>query len=623
MLSEKRARRLARRAGRRHRDGSRGWRARRAWRRLTEAGDRGDASAVEAAWQAWLREPGDELWALLSHWREPAALAGAAFGAAVEPDRAPSGGAAIGAFCARHGMAPGDAVARALFFSLTGQDAQRRAMDPDGRLLAAAYHAASQSAQAAVREAISGSGDLDLVRVIAGQRDRGAPLTADERPYLAGQLAGRRDWPGLWRLIQDFPLAEAVAATRVFPGGWRPADEAEQRLLGLLAAASPDTITQVASGAARRVTVRDTFLDDIAFSPDGSQLAVAERSGIIAVYDIAGDRLIRHYRTKRVGICQVLHLGDAVVHAEPDEDKDLWHVVRNGWPGSREVLLTTHLAVGPPALAHVPGGFAAAHWESLWFGTAGGSGLRQVRLPDLGLAKLVHQMTADPATGRLAVATVASPGMSQLTVLDADLRVLGQVLDGHTRWLGFCGPGLLLAKGWRGGGGSWALRSWYVASPLVAGAVRDIDDAATVRTLPRSRQAAVSPGNTAFLDADTLIPVAGPPGLGHVAPYVSPGGEYAAVHRRIRGSRVVIDVYDLRLSEIARLAAAPLASAGPADLRAVTDAAALDVPPAVSEAIGVLRACLEQRFGADVTISRGTPEPAVDDIALSGGDLTC
>jgi hypothetical protein len=59
-LNGARATRLAGRATRRRRDGTRGVLARWAWSRLTAAADRGSQPAIDAVWRAWLRDPGDE-----------------------------------------------------------------------------------------------------------------------------------------------------------------------------------------------------------------------------------------------------------------------------------------------------------------------------------------------------------------------------------------------------------------------------------------------------------------------------------------------------------------------------------------------------------------------------------
>jgi hypothetical protein len=143
-----------------------------------------------------------------------------------------------------------------------------------------------------------------------------------------------------------------------------------------------------------------------------------------------------------------------------------------------------------------------------------------------------------------------------------------------------------------------------------------------VRPLPGLRKVAVFPGYTTFLDADTLTRAATPPGLEHAGPHVSPCGNYAAIPR-YADDFTDIEVRDLRLGEIAGLVSRPLASARPTDLQAVADAAALDVPSEVSEAISLLRACLEQRFGADITIGRGAPQRTGDDIGLSTRETAC
>ena len=83
---------------------------------------------------------------------------------------------------------------------------------------------AGPGTRAALREAIAGSGDLDLVHVVAaaGRPGRFAELTGDERQYLITQLAARGEWGLLWQFVLDLPLAEAVTAVRRFGVGWRP-----------------------------------------------------------------------------------------------------------------------------------------------------------------------------------------------------------------------------------------------------------------------------------------------------------------------------------------------------------------------------------------------------------------
>jgi len=112
------------------------------------------------------------------------------------------------------GLAPGKATQRALFFVLTGQRAQHRAEDPDGSLLAEAYREAREEQRAAVRQALAGADDLDLVRVIAGAgRGAVAAVTPWEASYLGGQFAVRRDWAGLLQFALGLPLAAAATGS--------------------------------------------------------------------------------------------------------------------------------------------------------------------------------------------------------------------------------------------------------------------------------------------------------------------------------------------------------------------------------------------------------------------------
>jgi hypothetical protein len=171
MLSERRAAWLARGAAWRRRDGSRRLLARPAWNRLVRAGDAGDQAAAEAVWRAWLQNPDDEGWELLTRWRPPSP-AEAACAAAI------TGNGAVAAFCARRGLAPADPARRAAFFLLTGQAGQLRAADPDGALLALAYAGAGQDERARLRAAMAGTGDFDLMRVVA-RGDRPRTVAAD------------------------------------------------------------------------------------------------------------------------------------------------------------------------------------------------------------------------------------------------------------------------------------------------------------------------------------------------------------------------------------------------------------------------------------------------------------
>jgi hypothetical protein len=340
MLSQARARRLARRAQRRRADSSRGLLARRAWQALTAAGDQGDEQAAEAAWQAWLREPGDDLWDALSRWRGRPALAQAAYAAATDPGRNAAARAVIGEFCTGRGLAPAGQIERAQFYLLTGQAAQLRAADPDGRLLAAAYQAATEQPRTAMREALAGTGGteaLDLARVIGGRHSPGAGLTPTERTYLTAQLTGRRDWAGLWRLIRDLPLADAVGAVRMIGDGWRPADDHGRELLRRLAGTDPSEIGRAREALLAPIAV-SIELDDAptrgAFSPDGRQLLVAMANHGLRyrgcrVFDLPGGTLVeRHDFPGAAPPGGMLHLGEAFLVVGRRLDVGVWELVR-------------------------------------------------------------------------------------------------------------------------------------------------------------------------------------------------------------------------------------------------------------------------------------------------------
>jgi hypothetical protein len=243
----------------------------------------------------------------------------------------------IGEFCTGRGLAPADQIQRAQFYLLTGQAAQLRAADPDGRLLAAAYQAAAEQPRAAMREALAGAGGLDLARVIGGQRSPAAGLTPMERSYLTAQLSGRRDWPGLWRLIRDLPLADAVGAARMIGDGWRPPDDHGREMLRRLAGTDPSEIGRARDALLAPIAV-SIELDDApthgAFSPDGRQLLVAmtndrEQYSGCRVFDLPGGTLVeRHDFPGSAPPGGLVHLGDAFLVVGRRVDAGVWELVR-------------------------------------------------------------------------------------------------------------------------------------------------------------------------------------------------------------------------------------------------------------------------------------------------------
>jgi hypothetical protein len=445
VLSTKRAARLARRATRQRDNGSRSARSWRAWRLLAEAGDRGDQNAIVAVWLVWLRDPGDELWEALARWRGADALTEDACQAVTQSYRPAAERASIAAFCIRRGLAPGDEIQRALFYVLTGQTARYWAGDPDGARLAAGYQGAAEPTRAMLREIMAGDSDLNLPYILAVHPpDRAAALTAGEGRYLADHLAGRRDWPALWQLARDLPLAEAVTAMRRFADGWRPDDDWDRALFGRLAEADPDAVSSALRALETPVLIR-IEMDDTptrgSFSPDGTRLLVAtERNGRYSgcrVFELPGGTLTERHdyhggRPPQV----VLHLGEAffLVGCRGFE---VWELVR--YTAGEPAVIDWHQA--PITVAQHPAGFVMEKWRAgdrrLRLYDARGEVTEEVTVSVDGLGPGVHLAAADPGTGRLALRG------SHLWVLDSDwARVLAKLRldEGAPSRVSFVGP---------------------------------------------------------------------------------------------------------------------------------------------------------------------------------------
>jgi hypothetical protein len=248
MLSGWRADRLARQAERARGFPGREWRGRRAWRILVAAGDQGDEAAIEAVWRSWCRVPDDARWELLTRWRDEERLA----------------------------------RARALFYLLSGQDAQRRAADPDGALVVSAYAASDDQTRRLARDALSRAGDLALLRVIAGTgmaaRQR-VPLSREDRDFLASEFASRRDWDGLWQVVRGMPVPDALEWMPRFRAAWRPSPGRERVLFDVLHRADSQ---QVAVGIealrprSARIAVDSYGQVPAAVSGDGRRFAMVQ-----------------------------------------------------------------------------------------------------------------------------------------------------------------------------------------------------------------------------------------------------------------------------------------------------------------------------------------------------------
>lgn len=240
MITMGEATRLIQRATRQRANGSRGMRARRAWRRLVSACAEGSPAAQEVVRARAAELPEADVLDLLA-------------------------------------VAPEEPADRAVFLTLIGQRGQRRALDPDGALLALAYEAAGPEVRERLRAAMAAEGDGDAVRaVVTGeQRDRVAGMSREDLDYLGRQLAEHGRFDELRRLALDLPPAEAVAAARLLPPRERTGDTAA--FLTALAERSPERLRATVDRLPREsVTLHEIEASYLraSFSPDSSELAV-------------------------------------------------------------------------------------------------------------------------------------------------------------------------------------------------------------------------------------------------------------------------------------------------------------------------------------------------------------
>jgi hypothetical protein len=177
---------------------------------------------------------------------------------------------ALGASLAQHGLTPRDPAGRAAFYAITGQGAQRRALDPEGTLLAAAYRQARWNNQPVLREALIAAGDVEVLRKIAGS-GAGAwflELTGAEWDGLTARLAGHRDWAGLWKLARDVPVLRAASTVAAIDRGWQPDSHRDRELLTLLAGCDPDALHRAQAAFGREL--RDLPVQALAGKPQAA-----------------------------------------------------------------------------------------------------------------------------------------------------------------------------------------------------------------------------------------------------------------------------------------------------------------------------------------------------------------
>ena len=645
--------------------------ARAALRRLVRAGDDGDPVVTDVLWLEWFRRADAEVWAALHRWRRPNSAGGLSVVALGEPasaadvieavrmtghpvaaiarDRILAGhqdlvdatcaaaltDESLAAFCVEHHLAPADPHRAAEFFLLTGQRDQYRLADPDHSLLAVTYRGAEEDQRARIRARVAG--EPDLVRVLAetNRRDRMTRLSEPEAAYLTGQLADRRDWPGLWALASDLPIGQAVEAVRLIEDWTPPAADAP--VFHAIARADPASIAPARAALvtpwSTRVAAPDDPIDG-AFAPDGTRFAVAHESGV-DVYALPSGAHEPANSRPGEGIETVLVGEDALVVTAgatffTGQKKTHWgagFLERGG--GGRPV--SKKIVPGEIyALARRPGGYAALTHNRgrVWLRLQDDDG-RQGAMPDSRTVSFDSATFPPDPEGRLLACdgtriAVAADRLYLLSVSGTMVRVESTLTPFTPGWVvsvAMSGPDRLVAMD-----GDGTLRVWHLAggSPRVVAQRRfeGYTVGMTLVDLPEAGVVAVAGDGVSdpvrVLDGDTLADIAGPPlfaGLPVDCVFGMPEGTLLA-----GAGPGFVDVVDVGGHAIAGVADRPLAAATPADLHAVVrhlDRTAPDTPGRV--VVELLRVCLEHRFGADVALGSGVASGAMaDDIALGG-----
>lgn len=619
MLTEWQARRLAELAELRHRDGVRRWRGREAWRRLTRAGDRGDDAAIEVVWELWLRDLDDESWTCLDRWW-PSALFERVLAALAHPRTSAETRAAIGEFCARHGVTPEDPVNRAVFFVLTGQPDRHRALDPDSTLLTTGYRGMAEPARAVLRQAMVGTGDLGLVRAIAADRDS-VPGDA-EFDYLTRQFADAGEWPALWRLVLGASLPHAVAAMPRFDR-WRPHDSAERHVFTQLTAVRPDTMASALAELKRACAARVTMPEPVhavSFAPDRPELAVATKRGL-HVFAVPSGRPIAHLSTGSAPQ-QVVPLGDRIVVIEVGDHGVCREFQLTEYSGGHRTVLREYASTDIYGTDLV--GYGDRFVARLDLELLTGGGTSRTVTPHwfewLPSQQAPRVLAAEPVSGRIAVNASSDVGaVDLLLILDEDLRVIarGDEDEEYTRAAVFTTPDRVITTDGRG-----RVRLWQRAGDRLC-VERTVSASWTQKrqTLcafpARGHVVLCQNGGLTWLDADTLAAVEPPrdlPDEPNLWLWNTTDGHTLAF-RHHRG----IALHDLLLADAADLVDRPVAGMGPGDLATVTAAVRRDVPPATAALLALLRTRIEHRFATDISLgTTAAVRAAGDDIALGG-----
>ncbi|MER5223143.1 hypothetical protein [Streptomyces flaveus] len=615
VLGAEGAARLVRRAARRRADGSRGLWARGAWRRLVQACAEGDPAVQEAVRAMAADLPEADVQELLA-------------------------------------AAPTEPADAAAYLALIGQSAQSRALDPDGSLLALSYRGASAEERSALRDAMSGLGILDVLRVLAGQGSQQGDFTSldeHERTYLVEKLADRHDWDRLWSLTLLMPLPEAVRTADEF-GDWRPSGEDDRRVFEALRAADWNAVTKfvdslVGAGSLNsiprtRISLTDPDEQSISvhhldFALDGTQLAFAGRgtghcAGIVDLDSLTLvwlDDDLPHpaQRIAHVGSDAMIFVARKQIHyadesgtvelaTQPGEVRGVKRIA-----GDRAFIVTARDPEVPTA------------W-TVFVGCSGG------RLTDSGAVRGRGYLDPRPCTVDAEGRLIAVAGETDIVVADLADSAVNKLIRPKIWNVNMRHAAIspsVLACGTVPGG----LHVWH--EPLTTSQAPITTRPWTYGTSPihlawspaLDRFLAVTGTHLQLLDVpptpDTPMPedpvseqiplLADNPRARARCAQVSPRGDLLAVGALEKGT---VDIYLLTALTLRPFIADPMGAMTHKDLTKVVAVMEHPVLNDMSrQALGLLRTCLEHRFRHDVGIGEAAGVAAPGDYEIELGEL--
>ncbi|HEY8478615.1 MAG TPA: hypothetical protein VIL71_02185 [Spirillospora sp.] len=521
-------------------------------------------------------------------------------------------------FCRRHRLAPEDPVKRALFFVVTGQPEQYRAIDPDGSLLSLAYASASSRDRARLQEVMVGAGDLDLVRVIVGddRRARIPAMNLGEIRYLGEQLAARREWEELWALVQDVSIVSGTDLIGLFDG-WVPRGDDARRIFEMYLETDRHSVEAAlrhfpSGGMPLWRQAKLLFrgrVNDVSFAPDGPYLAVAGSERVAGVFDLRTGGLVERYTGFASSVGRVLHLGDAtLVAGERTNRNDRECKVVLCADGGARTLHTTRGSVTSLAAMDESGSFAAAtRAGDVVLVGPGGEPVTAVPVRSLRLSgRWPRAIAAHPASRRIAVLsrglsvaeTAAAEAAERRSRTAKPFTVIGQASDVTMEQVAFVDADTLVCAA-RHGDVKLVRQSGAGLMEIARTVVAKLGGLAAS---PATGEAVIADrsGRVTVYDGATLEPReshTSETSHGYTGATISPTGDFLAVGDAAGHA----DLFDLRVREMPEILRRPLVDLVPRHLGIVGSVLA-SCPRPVKAALQLLHACLEHRFRFDIEI---------------------